>query len=391
MSAAVLALVALLATDTAEQAAASKAPSQTPPTPLQRCTRRANEDVDGGARCLQALVDAGGADAEDAAEALRVLQRLRRHRPTPPAPEPPRLTLTSAWLQRGVVEAGLHGVALGGVGGFVGASAVVAGLRTSEVDSLPWLVAAPALGALAGGAIAVAGVTLSNAPPDDVALVASTTWAGLALSTGAQLAALSDSVDVAAPALGFATMLLGGAVGLVGGLVLAPSLDATAGDVALANSGLVWGGVLGGLAAASASAAGRTLAFGDVALWTTTGAGAAWLATLALHPWLSLHRLSTWLVDAGGVAGCLLAGSALVAISASVGSSSAIAPGVLTAGAVAGLVAGGVAAVFVDARFGATFDDATAPPPLLSRIAPAVLPTPGGHLAAGVVVEVARW
>jgi hypothetical protein len=390
MSAALVTLLALVAHDTAASTAAAGQGSTMASTPLALCTRQAKADLDGGARCLRQLVDAGAADAADAAEALRVLHRLRRHR-TPAPPSPPRLTLTSAWAPRGVVEAGLHGVALGGVGGFAGASAVVAGLRTSEADSLPWLVVAPAIGAAAGGAVAVAGVTLSNMPPDDIALVASTSWAGVALSTGATLAALSGSVDVAAPALGFATVLAGGAVGLVGGLVLAPSIDATAGDVAVANSGLVWGGVLGGLGAVSVRDGTAAPTFGDVALWTTAGAGAAWLSALALHPWLSLHRVSAWLVDAGGVAGLLLAASALAATGQSVVGSPGSVSAVLFAGTSAGLAAGAVAAVHVDARFGAGFEDPAAPPPLLSRIVPAVLPTPAGRTAAGVIVEVARW
>ena len=391
MSVAVAALVALLATAGATAPPKSDRWGETPPTPLERCTQQAKVDADGGARCLQALADAGGADAAAAAEALRVLQRLRRHRPTPP-PASPRFTLSSAWTQRGVVEAGLHGVALGGVGGFVGASAIVAGLRTSEADSLPWLVAAPAFGALVVGATAVAGVTLTNTAPDDIALVASTTWAGLALSTGLQLSMLYGSVDVAAPALGFSTMLMGGALGLGAGVVLAPYLDATAGDVALANSGLVWGGVLGGLGAVTAAAIGNAwLEFGQTALWTTTGAGAAWLATLALHPWLHLHRLSTWLVDAGGVAGLLLAGSGVIAFNGAFSGSPTLIPLGLAAGAVGGLVVGGLAAAFVDARFDDSLDDEGVPPPLLSRVAPAVLPTPEGHAAAGVIVEVARW
>jgi len=409
VSVAALALVALLAMNGAIDDAATKvdaspaAASATPaipvtpvtpvtPTPLVRCTQQAKDDVDGGARCLQALVDAGGVDAADAAEALRVLVRLRRHRPAPSSPAVPHFTLTSVWAQRGVVEAGLHGVVVGGVGGFVGASAIVAGLRTSEADSLPWLIAAPVVGALLGGAMAVAGVTLAAASPDDIALVASTTWAGLLLSTGLQLSMLYGSVDVAAPALGFSTMIVGGALGLGAGVVLAPYVDATAGDVALANSALVWGGVLGALTVSTSMATGATLDFADAALWTTTSAGALWLATLALHPWLSLHRLSTWLVDAGGVAGFLLASSVAVAVAPRMSGNSGLFVGsTLTAGTLAGLVVGGVAAVAVDAQLGDSFDDDGAPPPLLSRVAPAVLPTPEGHTAAGVVVEVARW
>lgn len=388
MNVAGLVVVALLAAD-----ASTPAPSSSSSSPLERCTGLAQHDVDGGARCLQALVDAGGADADDAAEALRVLTRLRRHRaaPTDRPPATP-LTLTSVWLQRGVVEAGLHGVVLGGASAFVGASAIAAGLRTSEANSLPWLVAAPALGAVVGGAGAVAGVVATDAAPDDVALVASTTWAGLLLSTGLQLALLSNSVDVAAPALGFSTILLGTAAGLGGGLVIAPIVDATAGDAALANSALVWGGVLGALTVATSMAAGATLDFADAALWTTTSAGAAWLATLALHPWLSLHRLSTWLVDAGGVAGFLLASSAAAAVAPGMSGNSGLFVGsTLTVGTLAGLVVGVAAASAVDARFGAGFDDVAAPPPLLSRLAPAMLPTPAGGVAAGVVVEVARW
>jgi hypothetical protein len=364
-----------------------------PPAPLQRCIQQAQDDVDGGARCLQALVDAGGADAAAAAEALRVLVRLRRHRSaSTPAPATSPLTLSSAWLQRGVVEAGLHGVVLGGVAGFVGASAVAAGLRTSEADSLPWLVVAPAAGAVVGGALATAGVVATNAAPDDIALVASTTWAGLALATGLQLSFLSGSPDVAAPALGFSTMLLGTVTGLGAGLAIAPYIDATAGDVALANTALVWGSVLGVQAASMAVAAGNSLDFGEIALWTTTGGGAAWLVTLALHPLFSLHRLSTWLIDAGGVAGFLLAGSALVATASTFTTNGPLLiAGGLTAGTVVGLVAGGIAATFVDAQLSDDVNDADAPPPLLSRVLPAILPTPAGRTAAGVVVEVARW
>lgn len=378
----------------AAQPASPSSPAPTSPSSVERCVRQAHDDLDGGSRCLQALVDAGGADAEGAAEALRVLVRLRRHRSgSTPAPATTPLTLSSAWLQRGVAEAGLHGVVLGGVAGFVGASAVAAGLRTSEADSLPWLVVAPAVGAVVGGATAVAGVVATDAAPDDIALVASTTWAGLGLATGLQLSFLSGSPDVAAPALGFSTMLLGTVTGLGAGLALAPYVDATAGDVALANTALVWGSVLGLQAASMAAAAGNSLDFGEVALWTTTGGGAAWLVTLALHPLFSLHRVSTWLIDAGGVAGFLLAGSALVATASTFRTNGPLlVTGGLTAGTVVGLVAGGVAANFVDAQLGDDVDhQAAPPPPLLSRVVPAILPTPAGRAAAGVIVEVARW
>ncbi len=326
--------------------------------------------------------------AAEAAEALRVLARLRRHRPPPASPPSPPLTLSSVWLRQGSVEAGLHGVVLGGVAGFAGAAAVLAALRTSEADALPWLLVTPAVAALAGGAGAVGAVVGFDVGGDDVSFVASTTWAGLALATAGQIAVLSGSVDVAAPAVGFATTLAGAAAGLGLGVALAPWLDVSSGDAALANSGLVWGGVLGLLGASVAGNLGSGLAFGDGVLIVGASAGAAWLAATAAHPFVDLHRLSTWLIDAGGGAGLLLGASAAAAL----GSAGTTAQwGVTLGGTTLGLAAGAGLAVVVDAAFADDAGAADAPPPLLTSVRPGVVRSPAGAIVPGLQVEVARW
>jgi hypothetical protein len=294
--------------------------------------------------------------------------------------------LSSAWLHRGSVEAGLHGVVLGATAGFVGASAVLAALRTSEAASLPWLVVTPAVTGLIGGAAAIGGAAVLDAEVDDISFVASTTWAGLGLATLLQFAVLAESGDVAAPAVGLTSILAGATAGLGAGLVLAPTLDVTSGDAALANSALVWGGTLGFLGAGVFGNATGGLSLGQGTLIMATGSGLAWLGAMAAHPFVELHRVSTWIIDAGGVAGLLLGASAAVVVS-SAGSTASW--GAVLGGTALGLATGAGLAIVVDDAF--ADDPATnAPPPMLS-LAPGVVRAPGGGVAPGVVVEVARW
>ena len=359
---------------------------------VQTCLRQVPDDVEGARLCLQTVIadrDTPPADRSDAVEAELVLARLQRHLPARPIDEisaaPSRSHVSTVVVSAGNwaphLEAGVHGAVLGGIAGFTGAAGVLSASRTSEDEAFPWLLSAPALGVIVGAGAGVAAVEWLDADADDVAFVASTTWAGVALGFTLQLAIFADSGDVQAAPLRFFTTLGGGALGLGLGAGLAPFLDVESGDAALANGGLVWGSVLAAQALGSVGGAGLDFATSTIVV----GAGGllSWGVLTALHPLLRLHRASTWLVDVGGVLG-LMGGAVLGGMASSVVGGAAFVP-VWTLGTAAGLSAGVVSALIIDKSTRSAFE-----PPAPLAVAPTFFPTRGGH-APGVVVRVALW
>ncbi len=379
----------------APAAAPSNAPELAVPTTttrpllprLQGCLDQSGDDIDAARSCLRSIVDdahVDGSDRRDAASAELVLGRLQRHVPEPAAartPHPQSIDIRPVFVGGGPLEAGINGALFGGLVGFTGAAGVLSALRTSETEAFPWLLAAPALGVAIGAGGGVAAVEGLGADADDVAFVSSSAWAGTALGLTLQLAVFAESRDVQAAPLRFFTTLGGGLVGLGLGVGLSPFLDVEAGDAALANSGLLWGSALSALALASVQGVG--LDFGATTLVVGAGGLLAWGGLVALHPFLRLHRLSTWLVDVGGVVG-LLGGAVLGSIVGLVGGGSAFFA-TWTLGTAVGVGLGAVGAVVVDDTAHRAFDP---PPPL--AIAPAVFLTPRGQ-APGVVLQVALW
>ena len=356
---------------------------------VRTCLAQAPQNIEAARLCLRTIVDdedSSAVERADAVEAERVLARLQRHQPAPP-PAPvaaPRVESVDAraFVVGGQLEAGVNGALFGGVVGFTGAAGVLSGLRSSEKDAVPWLLSAPALGAILGASAGVAAVEWLDADADDVAFVASSTWAGTALGLTLQLAIFSESSDVQAAPLRFFTTLGGGVLGLGLGAGLAPFLDVKSGDAALANDGLLWGSVLTALVLGSVQPQG--IDFGVVVVTVGAGGLLSWGTLLAVHPLLGLHRASTWLIDVGGVLG-LMGGAVLGGFAATaMQDGRAFLPGV-TVGTLLGLGVGVVSAVVVDQSTHKAF----APPAPLT-LAPTVLPTSTGF-APGVTLQVALW
>ncbi len=359
---------------------------------VQGCLDLADLDLDGGRRCLQDLVDGGavdGVDRADAQAALLVLQRLQRHlAPTRPAPvrEPPAATDRAArFALDGHLEAGIHGAAWGGLAGFLGTAGVLAATRTSERDAFPLLLTAPALGVVAGALAGIGAVELSGASADDVAFAASTTWAGTALGFTLQLAVFAGENDVHAAPMRFFTTLAGGVLGLTAGAGWGPFLDVSAADASLANSGFFWGGVLTATTLGMVATFGQPTDFATALMIVGGGCVLPWGAVLALHPLFQLHRVSTWLVDVGGVLGVIGGAAGAFIVATAVGDGRVFLP-VFGAAVVGGLGLGIAGAVVVDDATRDAF-----PPPAPLAFGPAFFQTHDGGLAPGVTVRLARW
>ncbi|MDP2343713.1 MAG: hypothetical protein Q8O67_22330 [Deltaproteobacteria bacterium] len=353
---------------------------------IAACLREAPANIEAARLCLRTVIsdrETSEVDRADAVAAEAMLQRLDRHLhppvvtappiAPPPAPRP--------FAAGGHVEAGLNGALFGGLIGFTGAAGVLSGLRTSDDEALPWLLSAPALGLVIGASAGVGAVEFFDASDDDVAFVSSSGWAGTALGLTLQLSIFADSRDVQAAPLRFFTTLGGSVLGLGLGLGLAPFLDVESGDAALANSGLAWGSVLSAMALGSVRGAGLDAA--GITVVVGGGGLLTWGALIAVHQLLSLHRVSTWLIDLGGVLGFM--GGAVLGGIAGVASGGVLFLPVWTLGTATGIALGVASAFVVDDAARRAF----APPAPLA-FSPAFFPTREGY-APGVSVQVARW
>lgn len=247
-------------------------------------------------------------------------------------------------VDSGFAEGLVHGALAGAGGGFLLAGAIFSATRASEQDTLPWLLASPALGAVAGTAGAWALLDVSAAGSGDIALATSTMWAGAAEGVLLQLAVFDGNLEASSVPLRFVTVLGGGAMGLAAGAALGPLLDVTPGDAAVANSALLWGGVMTGFGLAFVASNGASPSFAQGVLVLAAGTTMPYVATLVAHPLLKIERWPSWLIEAGGAAGFLTAGGALVVLSAGGGIGSQASIAFLGAGTLAGVGVGTAAA-----------------------------------------------
>jgi hypothetical protein len=271
----------------------------------------------------------------------------------------------SAMLADGRAEGVVHATAAGAGAGFLAAATIAATTRASKNDSLPWLIAAPAVSALAGAGGSYALLDATKPTPSAIALSSSTMWAGATEGLLLQLAVFDKSSDVTAAPLRFATILGGGALGLGSGVLLSTSIAPSVGDVAVANSAFLWGGVLTGFGIGF-------LSIDHPSSWTTPevaftllgGSLVPYAIALAAYPLLDIERGPSWLIEAGGAAGFLATSALLVIASTSRGiNSGSFYVGVLGAGTAAGVVLGASAAYVVSEGIhrDATLHSATPP------------------------------
>lgn len=268
--------------------------------------------------------------------------------PAEAAPAPPSMTPVDVWSS-GKGEAMIHGTLAGGTAGFLLAATGFSTARTSERDSLGWLIAAPAAGAVAGalGASALVGATAAS--PGDIALVSSTLWMGTVQGLTLQLALFEDAREATAASWRFATVLGGGALGLASGLGLASVVEMSPGDVAVANSAGLWGGVLTTLALQSWGNAVGGISVPSAALAIGGGALIPWATAIALHPFIDVDRSASWLIEAGGAAGFLVGSGLAAAASSGLPMDGSATVAIIGGATAAGVTMGGVAAVALSA------------------------------------------
>ncbi|HEY4223283.1 MAG TPA: hypothetical protein VGO62_18120 [Myxococcota bacterium] len=255
-----------------------------------------------------------------------------------PVPEPAVLDVKRL-VDSGAAEALGHGLALGAGAGFVSTATYFATTRTDQRDSLPWLLASPVVGAVAGAALSTGALALMHPTPVQISFAASTAWAGASQGFVLQLGVFDDSA--AAAPLRLITILAGGALGLASGVALAPFLDASTGDIAVANSMYLWGGALALEVVLAFDPLALTHRSASSAFLVAGGAFVPYAIALACAPLLHIERAPSWLIDAGGAAGFLVAAAFVVAAQQQ-------SPGAFwAAGTAAGVVAGTAAAVVV--------------------------------------------
>lgn len=248
-------------------------------------------------------------------------------------------------VESGRAEALLHGTAAGATGGFLLSGAWFSTSRQSEQETLPWLVAAPAAGAVIGAAGAWALVEVTQPTTGDVAFASSTMWLGAAQGVMLELAVFDGSSEVSSIPLRFVTVFGGGAVGLATGVALSPFLDVTQGDAAVANSAALWGGVMSTFALSYIGAGGGgALSVPQTMLLLSAGSTVPYIGAIAAHPYLTIERWPSWLIEAGGAGGFLVAGAVVTVIGSQSGLNGQTAIALLGAGTLAGVVTGAGAA-----------------------------------------------
>ena len=350
---------------------AEAGPGRHPADPLLDCRALLLDDrAEDAERCLQDALAAPEIDQDTAARAralLDVTLAWRKHLaatvPTPPAaPTPvaadaaaspsapdasaPREELSvGALLRDGTGEAVVQGALGGGTAAFLVAGTVASATRASEEDTLGYLVGAPAAGALVGAAGSYFTVRALAPSVGDLRLATASMWMGGVQGYALQLAVFDGSPDVGAIPLRFLTVLAGGAVGLGAGAALGPLLEVEDGDVGVANSAALWGGVLSGVVLLGTQNSGAALSTPGAVAVIAGGIGVPWAAVLAAHELLDIDRWSSFLIDGGGAAGFLTAAAALAVLSGSMGGSAGLASALMGAGVVAGVTVGTVAAV----------------------------------------------
>lgn len=175
----------------------------------------------------------------------------------------------------------------------IAGAAVVGGSLASATSSVA------TIGAIGG--LAIGGVAGYVAIPDDVSLGTSSatitgSLGGGAMGTLIALAIGGDDSEYVGPSLAIGTAIGGGA-----GFYAARTINLSAGDAALINTGMVWGGVYGGLFAAVFDNP-ETI---DYSL-TAGGVGLGLITSGLLLRSFSISRSHAALIDLGGVGGLVL-------------------------------------------------------------------------------------
>lgn len=271
-------------------------------------------------------------------------QRAPQTSTSSPASE---LSMTKV-LDSGAPELILTSTLFGGAQGFVAMAILQSAVRTSTEASFPALVAAPILGAAAGLGLSFAGLKYLHPSPGDIALMSSAMVLGTSYGVVAQgLWEISEADDVRHIAQRvpwrFALVLGTGLAATAAATGVSPYLDISTGDVALANSGALWGAVwpLLGMYALQPNFA------TDMAPVMIPFASSVlgYSALLALSPLVELSRPVVWLIHAGGLLGLMVGAGASPVLSLLSGNPQAV-PVTLWTGTSLGLVAG-LAGAFV--------------------------------------------
>ena len=154
---------------------------------------------------------------------------------------------------------------------------------------------------IAGG-LAIGGVAGYVAIPEDISL--GTSSAAITGSIGGGAFGLLLSLAIAGEddeTYGGASLALGTALGGAGGFYAGQTLALSAGDAALINTGMVWGGVYGGLFAAVFDNP-KTIDYGLAA----GGIGLGFITSSLLVRSFSISRAHAALIDLGGVGGLVI-------------------------------------------------------------------------------------
>lgn len=366
---------------------------------LADCQRRLHAHDERAARCYRDLAEHARTPPEDAAVAAALADVASDlSAPALVADAAPNDAVSvSALVDSGAPELVLSSAAYGGVAGFLGVATALSLTRISETDSLPWLVGAPALGILAGGAAAAAAAYALPLEAGDAALVSSSLWTGTAWGFALQLLVFDQRDDVGHVPLRFATILGSGLALGSFGAAASWGLELDPGDVGLMNSAAFWGPLLGGLTWLTIGTSGAIVvepgspvaSFSTFVSIVLASSILPWSALFALHPFLDVERTATWLIEGGGAAG-FLAGLSLMVFFSSAGLPTFAYPTMLTAMTAVG-VAGGAALSFLvsDSLRDIGFGDLTAP---LLSLSPALLPpAPGRQELAPALLAVARF
>lgn len=326
-----------------------------------------DERFEDAERCLASVIEAPGADpavvrrARALSEVVSAWQKHVERTVPSPDPAPPQASAAlpavdapaaaapaplhvDQLIQDGTGEGVVQGALAGGTAAFLVSAAIASATRASEEDTLGYLVAAPAAGALLGAAGSYGAVRLLQPSVGDLRLATAAMWMGGVQGFTLQLAVFDQSPDVGAIPLRFLTVLAGGSIGLGAGAALAPLVDVEDGDVAVASSAALWGGVLSTVVLMGVNGSGVRVTTPVSVAIVAAGIGVPWVAALAAHELLVIERWPSFLIDGGGAAGLLVAGAALAAFSGSFGGSAAVASGMVTASVLAGLTVGTIAA-----------------------------------------------
>ncbi|MCC7070588.1 MAG: hypothetical protein IT383_04655 [Deltaproteobacteria bacterium] len=349
------------ATGDQEPAQEPAPPSAPLEDPLATCRALVVDSrLDDALHCVRELLNDEGAAPElhRRARALRdLITAWGRHldAPAPPAAMPAAEAQAQAQAQVKVselvdaisAEASVHG-AVGGAGaGFLLAASVASATRASEADTLPWLIAAPAVGGVVGAAGGFGLARALRPEAGDLRLATSTMWMGATQGFFLQWIVFHESPDVGATPMRFGTILGGGALGLGAGAALAPLVDVDDGDVAVAHSAALWGGVLTTIGISGASSMLGGVPFPVVVAVLAGSVGVPYAAALACHSLIDIERWPSFLIDGGGAAGLLIAGAFLSVSAGALQPSAPVVAGVLGVGAAAGIAVGATAAWMV--------------------------------------------